>query len=66
MDINKNQSELIVQSLQHIIQEMNTAAVDPTLSLFYNARNALIQDVKELSKIIEFIENKEFSIVLKE
>lgn len=64
MEINKNQSELIEQSLRRVIWEMNRAAEDPTI--FDSARNALTQDVKELHRICEFINNKEFSIVLKE
>lgn len=64
MDINKNQSELIVQSLGLAIWEMRITAND--IMRFSNAYKTLDRDIKELDKIINVIEGKEFSIVLKE
>ena len=64
MDINKNQSELIVQSLGLAIWEMRITAND--IRRFPNAYKTLDRDIEELDKIINVIEGKEFSIVLKE
>ena len=64
MDINKNQSELIVQSLGLAIWEMSITAND--IMRFPNAYKTLDRDIEELDKIINVIKGKEFSIVLKE
>lgn len=64
MDINKNQSELIVQSLGLAIWEMRITANG--IMGFPNAYKTLDRDIEELDKIINVIEGKEFSIVLKE
>lgn len=64
MDINKNQSELIVQSLGLAIWEMRTTTND--IMRFPNAYKTLDRDIEELDKIINVIKGKEFSIVLKE
>lgn len=64
MDINKNQSELIVQSLGLAILEMRITANN--ITRFPNAYKTLDRDIEELKKIINVIKGKEFSIVLKE
>ena len=62
MNISKNQSELIVQGIQRVMDNMRTVTNNPALSP--NARKALAQDIEELDEIKEFIENKAFSIVV--
>lgn len=64
MDINKNQSELIVQSLGLAIWEMRITTNG--IRRFPNAYKTLDRDIEELDKIINVIKGKEFSIVLKE
>ena len=51
---------LVLHGIQHVIDEKRTmASSNPAL-----ATNSLKQDIEELDKIIEFIGNKKFSIVL--
>jgi hypothetical protein len=64
MDINSTQSELITRGIQLAIEDMLATAHDRVLSK--EARNIIKQDAKDLNEIRRVINNKEFSIVLKE
>ena len=59
--VNNMTRVLILSGIQHVIDEKRAlASSDP------RSRKYLEHDIDELNKIIEFIGNKEFSIVLNE